>query len=261
MNGALAGRTIVVTRPVAQAGALCRAIEERGGRAFRFPVQEIAPVTDPAVFAAAAARLDEFDIAFFVSPNAVEHGLAGLRGAPGSRPWPATLKVAAVGRASARALTARGFGETAMIVPENGFDSEAVLALPAFAPEAVRGRAILILRGGGGRELLGETLAARGARVEYLSCYQRRCPEADTAPLLALAARGETDALSFTSSEGVDNFARLVGIKGLVCFTSTPVFAPHPRIAARCRTYGLARVIAIESGDEVLVRALIAFFG
>ncbi|MDR1463551.1 MAG: uroporphyrinogen-III synthase [Azoarcus sp.] len=256
MSGALAGRTTVVTRPSAQAGALCRAIEAEGGHAFRFPLLEILPPSDPDVFAPVAARLDEFDLAFFVSSNAVEHGLDGLQKL---RSWPHGLSVATVGQGSARALRARGFSE--VIAPENGFDSETVLALPTFAPEAIHGRAVLILRGNGGRELLGETLTARGARVEYLSCYQRRCPETDPAPLLALAERGEADALLLTSGEGADNLARLTGAAGLAQLAGLPVFASHPRIAARCRAHGLTRVVTVEGGDDALLRALAAFFG
>ncbi|MDR2092946.1 MAG: uroporphyrinogen-III synthase [Azoarcus sp.] len=256
MNGALAGRTIVVTRPSAQAGALCRAIEGESGRAFRFPLLEILPPSDPGVFAALAARLDDFDLAFFVSANAVAHGLDGLLA---QRAWPPGLRVATVGQGSARALRSRGFGE--VIAPESGFDSEAVLALPAFAPEAVRGRAVLILRGEGGRELLGETLAARGARVEYLACYRRCCPEVDPAPLLALVERGEVDALLLTSGEGTDNLARLVGAAGLARLAALPVFVPHPRIVARCRDHGFTQIMRTEGGDDVLLRTLAAFFG
>ncbi|MDR1423284.1 MAG: uroporphyrinogen-III synthase [Azoarcus sp.] len=261
MNGAnagipLAGRTVIVTRPLAQAAALCRAIEDAGGRAFRFPLLEIVPVTDPAVFAPVAARLDEFDFAFFVSPNAVEYGVAGLCAA---RAWPVGLRVATVGQGSARSLREHGFNE--LVVPADGGDSEAVLALPEFAPGAVRGRSVLIVRGNGGRELLGETLVTRGAKVDVLSCYHRRCPQADASPLLELAARGGADALSITSSEGVDNLVRIVGVGNIGRLAATPVFAPHPRIAARCRMHGLGRIIATGSGDEALLRALIAFFG
>jgi len=256
MGGALAGRTIAVTRPVAQAEVLCRAIEEAGGEAFRFPLLEIVPVTDSAVFTPVAARLDTFDIAFFVSPNAVEHGLVGLQKI---RSWPPGLRVAAVGQGSARALEAHGFAE--VIAPVEGFDSEAVLALPAFAPEAVRGRTVLIVRGGTGRELLGETLVARGARIEHLSCYHRRCPEADPAPLLELAARGRLDALSVSSSEGVDHLARIVGNEGLARLSLVPVFVSHPRIATRCHMYGLEQTVASGTGDDALLRTLSAFFG
>jgi uroporphyrinogen-III synthase len=56
------------------------------------------------------------------------------------------------------------------------FDSESVLALPAFQAPAVAGRRVLILRGDGGRDLLGDTLRARGAEVEYLTCYHRNGP-------------------------------------------------------------------------------------
>jgi uroporphyrinogen-III synthase len=256
MGGALAGRTIAVTRPAAQAEGLCRAIMDAGGSAFRFPLLEIVPVTDPAVFAPVAARLDTFDLAFFVSPNAVEHGLTGLRQ---TRPWPPGLRVAAVGQGSARTLGAHGF--TDVIAPAEGFDSEAVLALPEFAAEAVRGRAVLVVRGNAGRELLGETLTARGARVEYLSCYHRVCPAADPAPLLELAARSRLDALSITTAEGVDHLARIVGDDGLIRLSAMPVFVPHPRIAARCRLHGLEQTIASGAGDGALLRALIAFFG
>jgi uroporphyrinogen-III synthase len=208
------------------------------------------------VFAPVAARLDTFDLAFFASPNAVVHGLAGLRKI---RSWPPGLRVAAVGQGSARALDAHGF--TGVVAPVKGFDSEAVLALPAFALEAVRGRAVLIVRGGAGRELLGETLVARGARVEYLPCYHRRCPVADPAPLLELAAQGRLDALSITSSEGVGHLTRIVGSKGLARLSAVPVFVPHPRIATRCRLVGLGHTIAAGAGEGALLCALIAFFG
>jgi uroporphyrinogen-III synthase len=256
MGGALAGRTIAVTRPAAQAEGLCRAIEEAGGSAFRFPLLEIVPVTDPADFAPVAEQLDTFDLAFFVSPNAVEHGLAGLRQ---TRSWPPGLRVAAVGQGSARSLVAHGFSD--VIAPTEGFDSETVLALPEFAAEAVRGRAVLIVRGNTGRELLGKTLTARGARVEYLSCYHRICPTADPAPLLELATCGKLDALSVTTSEGVDHLARIVGSDKLACLSSLPVFVSHPRIAARCRSHGLEQTIASGAGDDALLRAFTAFFG
>jgi uroporphyrinogen-III synthase len=256
MSAVLAGRTVVVTRPAAQAAALGRAIEARGGRALLFPVLEIRPLAEGDALAACAARLDEFDYAFFVSPNAVEYGLAGLTA---SRPWPPALKVAAVGQGSAAALAARGFG--AVIAPRGDSGSEAVLALPEFSAAALRGRAVLILRGDGGRELLGASLSGRGARVEYLTCYHRVCPAADSRRLLEPLARGEVDALSLTSGEGCDNLIRIVGEEGAARLLLLPVFVPHPRIAARCRARGFVRVTVTESGDVALMRALMAYFG
>ncbi|MDR0564728.1 MAG: uroporphyrinogen-III synthase [Azoarcus sp.] len=255
-NGLLAGKLIAVTRPVHQAETLCRAIEEAGGEALRFPLLEIVPIADSAAFAPIAARLSSFDFAFFVSPNAVEHGLAGLRH---FRAWPPNLRVAAVGQGSARALKANGFDN--VLVPTEGFDSEAVLALPEFAPDAIRGHAVLIMRGESGRELLGETLMARGAHVEYLACYQRRCPDTDPSPLLKRAAHGELDALSITSSEASDYLVKIVGEKGLGCLLPIPVFVPHPRVAEHCRRHGFKQIVTVPSGDDVLLQAFVAFFG
>lgn len=255
-SGRLSGRTIVVTRPEGQAESLCRAIEALGGQSVCFPVLGIAAVEDRSATEDVARRLDTFDIAFFVSPNAVNYGLDGLLK---SRAWPARLQAATVGKGSERALRARGFSE--VIAPDSGFDSESVLALPAFAEEAVRGHRVLVLRGDGGRDLLGETLVARGAEVEYLSCYRRFCPEADASALLDPLRRHQIDALLLTSSEGARNLVKIIGAENVALFDDLPVFASHPRIAAQCRALGFSRVIEAGAGDEGSLSTIISYFG
>jgi len=252
----LAGRCVAVTRPIAQAASLVRAIEAAGGRALLFPVIEIAPVDDPTDLAAVTAGLDRFHLAFFVSPNAVEQALAYILP---RRAWPAALTVATVGKGSEAALARAGFTE--VVAPGAGFDSEAVLALPAFQPEAVAGRAVVIFRGDGGRELLGETLAKRGARVRHVTCYRRRLPAKDPSPLLEAAAGGGLDALVLTSSEGVGNLLALVGEPGRVLLAGVPVFVPHPRIAAAAREAGFERVVLTGPGDAGVLGALETHLG
>jgi uroporphyrinogen-III synthase len=251
----LLGRRIVVTRPAGQADTLCEAIALRGGTPIRFPVMAIEPLDDPSALRELATRLDDFDCAFFVSPNAVRHALTQLLA---EREWPARVAVATVGKGSERALAEYGFDK--VIAPETGFDSESVLALPAFAPEAVRGRRVVILRGDGGRDLFGETLRARGAEVEYVTCYRRTLPQAAPRVLLELAERGEIDALSLTSSEGVRNLVALLGGDVPPALARVPVFASHPRIAEQAGKAGFVQVIECAPGDAGLLDALEAHF-
>lgn len=93
-SGALQGRVIVVTRPRQQAGALADAIAAQGGLPLLFPLLEIGPAPDPAPLEQVAARLGEFRLAVFVSPNAVQYALPTLLA---SGPWPPTLQAVAVG--------------------------------------------------------------------------------------------------------------------------------------------------------------------
>ena len=58
---------MLVTRPAHQAKRLCELIEVRGGQAVLHPVLEITEPEDPAVLAHIIERLDDFDIAIFIS--------------------------------------------------------------------------------------------------------------------------------------------------------------------------------------------------
>ena len=250
----LAGRHVVVTRPAQQAQHLAELIAAAGGEAVLFPVLSISAIEDKAPLLALAARLDQFDLAVFVSPNAVEHALTPLLG---TRPWPAYTRVATVGKGSERALAR--FGLTGVIAPSLRFDSEALLQLPEM--QQMAGRRVIIFRGDGGRELLGETLVARGAQVEYLSCYRRGRPAADASPLLALWRRAQLDALTVTSSEGLRNLRAMLDVTGRQFLSQTPLFVPHSRIGEEAAKLGLTRVIATPPGDEGLVAGLIEHFG
>lgn len=244
-----------MTRPAGQAEGLCAAIAAAGGEPVRFPVLAIGPAEDARELDACLARLDAYDLAFFVSPNAVRHALEAILP---RRSWPAGLRVATVGRGSERALAAFGFA--AVIAPCEGFDSEAVLALAEFQPSAVNGRRVVIFRGDGGRDLLGETLRARGAAVDYVTCYRRYRPTSGPEALLRLADAGQLDAITLTSSEGVDNLVAMLGEAAFDRLRGVPVFASHPRIAGRARDAGFLRVIETPAGDEGLVAALASHF-
>jgi uroporphyrinogen-III synthase len=253
-TGPLAEKTIVVTRPRAQAGPLAAAIAAQGGQPLIFPLLEIAPANDAQPLADAAARLKNYLLAIFISPNAVDYALPAIlqRG-----PWPAGLLPAAVGQGTVRALAAHGI--SGCVAPSERFDSEALLALPELAAERVAGRRVAIFRGDGGRELLAETLRARGAEVDCITCYCRSGPVGGVAPLLAAWRAGKLDALTVSSSEGLRHLVDLLEAEGRAWLQRTPVFVPHTRIAENARALGLSNIILTEAADDGIVAGLRAY--
>lgn len=251
--GPLAGRGIVVTRPAQQAGALAAMISAAGGHPILFPVLEILDAADPGALINAIDRLDDFDLAIFISPNAVQRAMSQLAA---RRSWPAGLRAAVVGQGGASEL--RRFGVNHVIAPVHGAGSEQLLELPQL--QVVAGQRVVIFRGNGGRELLGDTLAARGATVEYVECYRRARPPADAGPLLAAWARDEVHAVIVTSSEGLRNLCAMVGTRGLASLQRTPLLVPHPRIAQVAHERGCSNVIETAPGDDGLLQGLRQWF-
>ena len=251
-RGSLAGKGIVINRPAQQSESLAAQLQASGARTIVFPTIEIGPPADPQALEAVIDRLDQFDLAIFISPNAAR---AAMRAISARRAWPATLAAATIGRGGERELARNGL--TKVIAPAR-FDSEGLLEMPAL--QAVAGKRVVIFRGDGGRELLAETLRARGALVDYAACYRRSVPDADAAPLLAAWRRGEIDAVTVTSSEGLLNLLALIGEPGRVYLLKTPLFVPHPRIEAVARERGLALVRLTAQGDDGLLDGLTQWF-
>lgn len=250
----LAGRRVVITRPGAQAEGLAQLVREAGGEPVCIPAIEILPLADPAAFHGVADRLERFDLAIFVSRNAVRSALALLRARPGAAAWPAGLKVATVGQGSREELEQQGF--SGVIAPAARSDSEALLALPEFA--AMQGKRVVIFRGDGGRALLGDVLAERGALVEYAACYRRVRPAGGK--LSEVWARG-VDAVAVSSAEGLANFLDMLGDDAVARLDAVALFVPHARVAQEAAKRGLARAIVAGPRDAQMAAALVAHFG
>ncbi|MFN3397325.1 MAG: uroporphyrinogen-III synthase [Sulfurimicrobium sp.] len=246
----LQGMGIVVTRPAHQAQQLAQLIAAAGGEAILFPALEIIDAADVPALNALIARLDAFDVAIFISPNAVSKAMNLILARRG---WPSRLAIAAIGRGSKKELERHGVQQ--VITPQRQFDSEGLLALPRF--QDMSGQRVVIFRGEGGRDMLGDSLIARGAQLEYAECYRRGKPDIDPAPLLQRWARGEVQAVTVTSSESLHNLFDLLGKPGQQWLNKTPLFAPHARIAAAAHGLGLEQVVVTEAGDEGLLMGLI----
>lgn len=245
----LDGTGIVITRPRAAAEALAAELTHAGARPFVFPALAIEDLPWSDRIEATLARLGHAAWAIFVSANAVEKGLAAARRAGA---WPASVRVAAVGEATAQALKDEGIGD--VLAPHERHDSEALLEMAPL--QSVRGQRVVIFRGEGGRERLKDGLEARGAQVEYAECYRRVRPAADPAPLLQAWSCGQVQAVSVLSGETLDNFLAMIGAEGARLAAATPLFVPHAAVARHPGASHFSRVVATGHGTPALIDAL-----
>ena len=253
----LAGRRIVVTRPRELAAGLAAAIRAAGGQPLLVPAIEIRDIEDHGPFQAVVSRLEEFRWAIFVSPMAVRKALALLRAERAAAAWPARLQVAAIGRGSQRALQEEGF--SAVVASTGTADSEGLLAMPQFA--RFDGERIVIFRGRGGRERLGDSLTARGARVEYAECYVRARPEPGKHDAAIASGAQPIDAVTISSAEGLANLLDMLDGPGREHLLRAPLLVPHPRVAEQAAALGAVTVRLAGPSDAEMLAALVAYFG
>jgi uroporphyrinogen-III synthase len=242
---------VLVTRPAGQAERLCELLVAAGAEVERLPAIEILDPEDPDRLNALVDRLDEFQLAIFVSANAVHHGLPLILA---RRAWPPDLKIAAVGPTSGKAVAQ--YGLAIAHVPEHEFSSEGLLALAAL--QDMQGAHVIIFRGNGGRSRLYDTLTTRGARVEYAEVYRRRCPAADPQAMLELLQPGRLDVITIASNETLENLVAMAGPAGRSLLLEKRLIVPGQRQIARARELGFrqAPIVAGNASDEAFVAAL-----
>jgi uroporphyrinogen-III synthase len=246
----LNAQAVLVTRPAEQAENLCALIRQAGGEPILFPTVSI----EASVHSKQArTRLAEsWDILIFISRNAVKFARALLPDEQLPPPPPAGPLIAAVGAATAAALKAAG--RPPDLIPNHHFDSEGLLELPELTD--VRGRRVLIVRGEGGRPMLGDTLSQRQAEVAYAEVYRRALPRTDASAQLP-DWHERLRLLTATSDEVLNNLCHLVPAAEHPWLRTLPLAVYSNRTAARAMELGF-RVVAVasESSDPALLDAL-----
>ncbi len=244
----LDGFTVVVTRPLGQAARFARGLEALGARTLSFPTLEIECLGIRPDDREALAP-DRHDWTIYTSANAVECSLDQL-------PRPARTNVAAIGRATARALAAHGIAVRAL--PEGPSDSEHLLALAPFAH--VAGLRILVVKGTGGRTYLREELTRRGAAVAEAEIYRRRTPAPAAAALAGLEASCRDARLVFTATsvDGLDGLLELLPEPRFAPVRDLPLVVPGERVAhaARDRGWRGRLIVSTSAEDESMLSAL-----
>lgn len=252
MANILKGAGIVITRPAEQAKKLSSLVTAEGGKPILFPLIDIVPLTDYQAFDDTIDALASYDWAIFISSNAVQNGMPRvLQRFP---QLPANLKLAAIGPVTASELT-QMTGQP-VLIPLGRFDSESLLNLPQM--QTMQDQRVMIFRGIGGREVLADTLSARGAKVAFAECYRRINPQSTSQPLENLWQNGECQAVVVTSSEAMRHLLQITANGTAEWLQNIVICVNHARIAeeAQAASNKLNIYIADAPGDAAMLACL-----
>ncbi|WP_434775239.1 uroporphyrinogen-III synthase [Pseudomonas oryzihabitans] len=247
----MSGWRLLLTRPAEENPPLATALAAADIASASLPLLELQPLVETPEQRTLWLDLDRYAAVLVVSKPAARLGLAAL-----DRYWPQPPLQAwfAVGAATATVL--EDYGLHVHYPPRE--DSEGLLALPALADALQRPEPqVLLLRGEGGRDLLVETLGARGARVEVLELYRRQCPQYPAGQVLETLAAERLNAIMVSSGQGFAHLQACAGADWPVvrCY---PLLVPSARVAELARASGCRRVIECQGASAGALIATLA---
>lgn len=238
---------VLVTRPEAQGQALCQQLAHCGIHALHHPLITLKAGADlPQLLPA----LHQCDLLIAVSQHAVTFTHQFLQSERSC--WPTSAIYLAVGQKTAHVLSK--LSAQPVHYPDIS-DSEHLLALPAL--HAVQGKSVIILRGNGGRELIFDTLVARGAHVSYREVYQRVDLPFASEACVATWQQADVDTLVITSSHQLMFFVSQLTATSLSWALGLKLLVPSDRIAHDAKALGFQTIVTTGSAaNPDLVAAL-----
>ncbi len=248
---------VIVTRPAPLGESLRNRLINDGWPAVWWPAFEIGPAPNPQAARQTLGRLAEFDLAVFVSANAIYATRALLSGA-----WPATTMAGAVGATTRRALNLLLSTSPANVIAppdESSAGSEAFWS--AWQASGRTARRVLIVRAQDGRDWLAHSFEGAGSLVETLAVYtrgERALAGQDAATLRSAISAREMALPVITSTEAIGALDRSVGIvPGAEAWLRRGLaLAAHDRIADKLRDSGYARVERVAADDDGVLTKL-----
>ena len=255
----LFGRRVLVTRSRHQAAELVELLEAAGAEAIEAPVLRVAPLESFDALDAAADAVASFTWVLFTTVNGVEAFLHRLMERGLDARALAGPRLCAVGVGTTERLAR--FGIRVDLALEGQAVESVIEALGGRA--AVAGARVLVPSSVGGRDTLGEALAAAGADVTQAPSFRTLAvddnPELDVYGQLL---QRRIDVVTFTSAAAVRSFATLYGeeqVADLLAHTTVATVGPAATDAVRRLGVAPAIVPALPS-IPALVDAIRAHF-
>ena len=201
----LVGKKILVTRAREQSGDFATRLKKLGAEIIEFPTIEIVPLIRWKELDRAIDRLKSYDWILFTSANGVHFFWQRLKERGGASHLPPSLKVGAIGPATAKQLKEKGV--SVHYIPKE-FIAESILE--GFEKKFIKGKHILLTRAKKARDILPKGLRKMGAEVDVVEAYRTVRPKGGSKKLKKILEDGKMDVITFTSSSTVNHFAELL---------------------------------------------------
>ncbi|KPQ30938.1 uroporphyrinogen-III synthase [Halomonas sp. HL-93] len=240
---------VLITRPGSRGAALAEALRREGSNVEVLDVMQLQALPEDAAMRQVWLDIDQYHKIVVISPFAADCLSEAL-----DRYWPQLpigIDYYSVGQSTA-AMLYEQLGVRVHVPPSSdGEDtSESLLRLASL--QALSQQRVLIVAGEGGRSLLADTLAERGARVTPLAVYRRRLL-APTGPMQARLAAGNYRALIVTSGELLEHLAKWCQPAAL----NQPLIVSSRRLATLAERLGFcAPIVASGATPPALIAAL-----
>lgn len=246
----MAGQPVLVCRPGARARPLVDAIAALGVKVVQGDMMRLEALEETPAMRSVWLDFDQFRRVLVVSPFAAECLAEAL-----DRYWPQLptgIDYYAVGAATAEALH-RLLGVRVHIPPPGAGEdtSEALLTLGSL--QRLDNERALLVAGEGGRTLLLDTLASRGARMTRLAVY-RRLPIPPPPALHQRLSTGDYQALVVSSGEILGHLARWCSPAAL----NQPLIVSSARLATLAGELGFRLPVVASGATPAALAAAVA---
>jgi uroporphyrinogen III methyltransferase/synthase len=236
-------RPVVVTRAEGADGPLSSQLRGLGLSVLLWPAVATS-ATETAQLDAELARIGQFDWIVFASRNAVAAVIERLPVRP------PTLKVAAVGHATAQVLNQRGWSVD--LLPE---DANAAALVAAFEAQVPNPRKVLFPASSRALPTIAAGLSQLGAEVVQVEAYRTEPAALDVDECKSWIAREAIGAVTFASPSAVIELERALGVESFErLLKGAPAVVIGPTTARELADRGRVPVLAESATLEGLAR-------
>jgi uroporphyrinogen-III synthase len=254
----LAGRRIAVTRAREQVSELAGRIASLGAAVIELPLIRVSKAIDPEVLDDVLGELGSYDWIVFTSANGVKYFFEEFHRVFDDIRALGVLRIAAVGEATARAISAQHLRVECQPKVATGD----ALADELIATGSLDSAKLLVITGNLNRDTLVTKLEEERGIVDTLQVYQTEKTDLSSEPAAEdFRARG-ADAILFASSSAVQSFVDQAGALKLAREAKRPLAGSiGPQTSETMKRLGMPVDFEAKTPSlDALVEALIARF-